>query len=301
MNIEKLEYLGEIAKTGSISIASQNLHVSQSGISQSIANLEAELGIKIFKRSPGHGAVPTVEGKQIIMIAQEILMKYQELKEKAKSFTSLTTGELKISAVPGFLTLLIKPLQEYKKVYPNVNAEISEKTVQEIMDDVQQNKIDIGLIPYVKELFEKSDNLAYETLLEGEMKVFVSKNSPLTLHDRVTPKQLLNQTFVLYNGENVKWFASDFFNEYKHVNILFRSNNPEAIYKAVAGGSAITFAPDISPVSNPFSLNGEVVPLKIVDYKPVTLSFGLVRSEKKHCSTAVKEFINYFKFENQIK
>ncbi|WP_438824973.1 helix-turn-helix domain-containing protein [Bacillus sp. JJ722] len=52
-------------KTKSFSIASQNLHVSQSELSQSILNLEKELGVQIFERSR-LGAFPTDEGKVVI-------------------------------------------------------------------------------------------------------------------------------------------------------------------------------------------------------------------------------------------
>lgn len=45
MNIEKLEYLVEVVKTGSISAAAQNLHVTVSAISQAISSLESEWGL----------------------------------------------------------------------------------------------------------------------------------------------------------------------------------------------------------------------------------------------------------------
>lgn len=72
MNIEQLLYIVEVAKYSSLSIAAQNLHVTQSNISQSITNLEKELGIKVLKRSRGHGAVPTDEGRIILKLAYEV-------------------------------------------------------------------------------------------------------------------------------------------------------------------------------------------------------------------------------------
>ncbi|MFF2876532.1 LysR family transcriptional regulator [Gottfriedia sp. NPDC057991] len=47
MHLQKLEFIVEVAKTGSISSAAKNLHVSQAGISQAIANIEEDLGLKI--------------------------------------------------------------------------------------------------------------------------------------------------------------------------------------------------------------------------------------------------------------
>lgn len=51
MNVEHLKYIIEVAKQGSLREASKKLHISQSAISQSITNVEKELGVKILKRS----------------------------------------------------------------------------------------------------------------------------------------------------------------------------------------------------------------------------------------------------------
>lgn len=72
MHIEQLEYIVEVTKTGSLSVASKNLHITQSALSQSIKQLEAEIGVKIFRRS-SQGTIPTDEGKILIQKAKEVL------------------------------------------------------------------------------------------------------------------------------------------------------------------------------------------------------------------------------------
>lgn len=83
MNIDQLLYVVEVAKTGSITTAAENLHVTPAGVSQSISNLEKRLGITIFARSR-KGSSPTLEGKATIKKAYEIISKYQELLEESK-------------------------------------------------------------------------------------------------------------------------------------------------------------------------------------------------------------------------
>ncbi|MCM2997819.1 LysR family transcriptional regulator [Paenibacillus cellulositrophicus] len=65
MNTEKLEYLVEVARAGSISKAAEQLHVTISAVSQAITSLESEWGISIFTRSKS-GVTLTPEGKIII-------------------------------------------------------------------------------------------------------------------------------------------------------------------------------------------------------------------------------------------
>ncbi|WP_113927598.1 LysR family transcriptional regulator [Bacillus sp. P14.5] len=63
MNIEQIKYILEVSKEGSITKAAERLHLSPSALSQSITQLEKELGVTIFSRSR-KGTTPTSEGKK---------------------------------------------------------------------------------------------------------------------------------------------------------------------------------------------------------------------------------------------
>lgn len=78
MNLEQLEYIVQVAKTGSFTKAAEHSHVTLSAISQSISMLESELGVSLFHRSRGLGAVPTPEGRALIVKAHEALVALQE-------------------------------------------------------------------------------------------------------------------------------------------------------------------------------------------------------------------------------
>jgi DNA-binding transcriptional LysR family regulator len=146
MNLEQMEYIKEVARTQSISLAAQNLHVSQAAISQSISLLEKELGIILFKRSR-LGTTPTDEGRKIIKTAMEIVSKVDEIRDEAKSTTVSYTGELKIAAIPSlFMTLLPRTLSMFKNEFPQVKVLITEMGGKEIIEEVNKYKIDLGLI-----------------------------------------------------------------------------------------------------------------------------------------------------------
>ncbi|MCH6267974.1 LysR family transcriptional regulator [Neobacillus citreus] len=296
MNIEQLEHIVEVSKTKSISIAAQNLHVSQSGMSRAISNFEEELGIKVFKRSK-LGTIPTDEGIQIIKYAYEALMKLQKIKEEAQLYTTSITGELKVVTTPGFMNLLLKPLSAFKKEFPKVSIEVSEKGTDYIVNDFQENKIDIGLITIYGDLFNKKTDLAYDKLIEGKMKVCVNKNSPLALSDVVTPQELLNQTFLIYDGEYIKWFVNDFCTKYGPIDIWFTSNNAEVIKEAIVNDLAIGFAPDFAMKKDPYVLNGQIILLDLVNHEPIDVSYGRIRSDDRHFSANVDRFINFLKAE----
>lgn len=119
MNFEQLAYIVEVAKSGSLSHASEKLHISQSAISQAITNLEKELGVKIFNRSR-LGATPTDIGNNIIRKALETLGKLEELKMEPGTNLDLMGGKLRLGTIPSPLMYLPKTLASFKKDHPNI-------------------------------------------------------------------------------------------------------------------------------------------------------------------------------------
>ena len=78
MNILHIKYAVEIANAGSINKASEALFVAQPNLSRAVKELEADLGITIFERS-SKGMVLTIEGRQFMNYARQILHKIDEV------------------------------------------------------------------------------------------------------------------------------------------------------------------------------------------------------------------------------
>ncbi|MCR8642531.1 LysR family transcriptional regulator [Paenibacillus sp. N1-5-1-14] len=296
MNMNHLENIIEVAKTGSFSAASQNLHITLSAISQSISTLEEELGITIFTRSRS-GAVPTAEGKIIIQKSYEIIEKLQDLRSTSHQFSSTLCGELRLATIPGPMSMLVDTVLGFKKDYPNIQMTITEQGSQEILDDIRHDRLDVGLIIMNDQLEEEASGLVCERLISGRMVVAVSSQSPLALQKSITPEQMLRQSFVLYNDDSVKWFMDQFAADYDPAHILFTSNNKTAIQKAIKDHQAVTVGLDYSFSEEQLYQSGEMVVLQID--MPIHKHFylGLVRTEGKHFSQATRSFIERLKHE----
>jgi DNA-binding transcriptional LysR family regulator len=297
MNPVHLEYIVEVAKTGSISIAAQNLNVTQSGISQAITNIENELGFKIFDRHRGQGPVPTYEGKQIIKLSFEVLSKFQELKDKSRKNTFLDTGKLKVAAIGGFMELMLKPVSIFKEVFPNIELTISQDDTPRILDYIQQRTIDIGLIALENSLINTIDDLDFDVLLEGKMKLYVSKHSPLAFYEKITPVELHNQNFVLYDSTFLREYFARHFNKLKEINLLFTANDAHFIVETINQNIAITITPDFALKNHPQVINGNIVSIDLVNFRPVDISLCLTKSQKKHSNSCEKEFMKLVKSE----
>lgn len=290
MNIEQLEYIVEVSKTKSISTASTNLLISQSGISRSISNLENELGIKIFHRSRS-GTRITTEGEAIVKLAYEVVAKLQQIKEEAQLKTANINGELKISASPSVLmTILLKAIPLFKKDYPGVKLEITERAEDGILDDIRNERTDIGLT-LISENIQSSNDLKYGTLLEGKMNVCVNKNSPLAFNQTINPKDILHYPLAMYNGINMKHFFNQFITNHGEMDVLFMSNNMEAVKRAVVEGLAISFIVDLALKDDLYVKNGEIITLLFENIGVTTIPFGWIKLKNEPFTFIEKEFI----------
>jgi DNA-binding transcriptional LysR family regulator len=300
MHLEQLECIIEVAKTGSLTNAAQNLHITLSAVSQSISNLEAELNVTLFNRSR-HGTVPTAEGEIIIKKAFEIIRKVQELKDQASDFSNTQSGQLHLATIPGPLSLYLDTLIQFKTAYPHIRMEISEKGTQEIIDDIRHNKVDLGLIILFDHLIQKNPRLAFGRLLKGRMVACISRKSPLALLHTITPQELLKQSFVFYNDDYIKWYMEQFQQTYGQANILFTTNNQDAIFRVLQEDNIVTIGLDFSFTKLPQVLNGDLVFMDLDIPNIESVYLGWVRAEETRFTKAETIFIQKLSYELQKK
>lgn len=297
MNLEQCENIVEVAKIGSLTKAAQNRHITLSAMSQSITMLEAELGVTLFIRSRGQKAVPTAEGNAIISKANEVLMKVNELKEEAQIYSDTLSGHLKIATIPGPMHLMVKVISSFKADFPNVKIEIFEKGPKEILDNVLQDEMDIGLMVSPEGMPDKYKGVKFERLVEGKIVVGVHPHSPLALNSILTPAQLVGQTLVLYDDSYIKDYVERYLSGYVLINLLFVSNNTRAIENAVAEGLTITIGLDYSFLKISEGSPGFMKTIELRSPDTRAKYSGAIVSASKQTSQTARRFINRLKHE----
>ncbi|MEH6944826.1 LysR family transcriptional regulator, partial [Bacillus sp. JJ722] len=165
MKIEQLQYLVEIAKTGYISEAAKNMHISQAAISKALANFENEYDVKLFNRNK-NGTVLTDEGKEIIAIAADLLVRFHELEKKIKNKHLNEQKSVKISSTADLIaSVLPEVLIAFKEKYPNHDIVIMQKDADEVLEDVKKEKADLGVASLHEDIIS-DETLSFETILE---------------------------------------------------------------------------------------------------------------------------------------
>ncbi len=111
-----------VARTQNLTIAAQELHVSQSAVSRQIAVLETYLGVELFRRER-HGVTLTRVGKGY---AEEVVPAFDAIAgATARLLTSTSQGALRVRTYTTFAAKwLIPRLQDFRQQYPSIEVRI---------------------------------------------------------------------------------------------------------------------------------------------------------------------------------
>ncbi|MCA0173673.1 LysR family transcriptional regulator [Bacillus sp. RAR_GA_16] len=293
MNIEQMEYIVTVANAGSLSKAAEELHISLSAISQSISKLENEIGLKLFVRNRA-GAALTSQGEYIVGKAREVLVKVEELRDEVNCQLDMLSGELKIATIPGPIHLLVDVVSRFKKAYPDVKLDIYENGPVKIIEEVYQKQLDLGLILISDRLINKHHMLAFEKVREGKMVVGVRKESPLAKKKTIRPEDLIHETIVLYDDAYIEQYVSETLSKYGSPDVLFTTNNTDAIKSAVKRGIAITLGIDYS-FGNMQLRERDIVVVEIEEGDHENVYLALVRHREGQANRIRKEFVSSIK------
>ena len=151
MRFEQLNCLYEIAQTGSITSAAKNLFISQQAVSNSIKQLEEELGVQLMVRS-ATGITLTAEGQEAVEFAQQMLKERDAFKQKMmyrqEEKSVLESLDVNICSTSSVLNAVLpKVLAELNLQMQKVSMHVSlANHAEEIMKLILNDSYQLGLV-----------------------------------------------------------------------------------------------------------------------------------------------------------
>lgn len=135
----------QVGESKSFSQAAKALYMTQPAVSQAIMQLERELDIRLFHRTP-KGAFLTEEGHVLFEYASSALNLLQVGEEKIGEFKNLTAGELKVGVGDTISRHFLLPyLEQFHNRYPNVKFKIENGTTSELCAMLKAGEVDIAV------------------------------------------------------------------------------------------------------------------------------------------------------------
>lgn len=173
-NLSHYKIFYTVALSGNISKAARQLYISQPAISKSIARLEKNLGLVLFRRN-SRGVTLTDEGRILYQHVKTAFEAIASGEESLRYIQKLGIGHLRIGVSTTLCKYLLLPyLKSFISVYPHVKITIKSQSSVHTLAMLDQREIDIGLIGQP----ESSGNLDLFTVAEIE-DIFVAAPSYL--------------------------------------------------------------------------------------------------------------------------
>lgn len=198
MELRVLNYFLTIAREENFTRAARQLHVTQPTLSRQIADLEQELGVKLFVRS-NHNIILTEDGMILKRRAQEILSLADKTKRDFLQKDEALSGTISIGSGEFRSTeYLAKIIAGFRRKYPNVTYEIYSGNANNIRDYIERGHLDIGLMS------EPIDMRKYNFVnmpIKEQWGLFAPVDSPLSEKESISPEDLKGMSIVTATGD----------------------------------------------------------------------------------------------------
>lgn len=192
ITLKQLQLFVNTAKFGSISEGAKHSHITQSGASLALAELERLLGFPLFDRH-GKKVHLNSEGERLLGKAITILDLATEIETLPGSSTE-TQGHLVLGASSTIGNYLLPIyLSKFNAQYPRIKVDCAIANTQQVINDVKQFRLDIGFI----------EGSCDETLIEqkiwqhDELVIFSRDNHPLSMKKSLKMSDLKDYSWAL--------------------------------------------------------------------------------------------------------
>jgi DNA-binding transcriptional LysR family regulator len=192
-----------VAREGGFSRAGRRLSRTQSSISQAVAQLERELGCRLFERE-GRGVRLTEAGRLLLGHAQEILEQMARTRSHLEAAGDLRAGELVIAASDTLACYLLPPLlATFRARYPAVELRLLNRPSPATALAVAERVAHLGLVslPLPEDLASGGrpigERVRVQRLMSQSDVVILPAGHPLGDRARLTPRHLLGLPLLL--------------------------------------------------------------------------------------------------------
>ncbi len=171
--------------------AAERLHVTQPALSQQIARLERQLGVRLFDRTRTRVEL-TEAGTAMLAPARAAVEAAAAAVEVARSHAAGESGELRLGLSPGAHYVAQPLLAEFARRRPNVRVRAHQDSSGALAEQVAGGRLELAL----GFCTEPRDGVVRERLRDEPVVVAVAAGHPLARHDRVALADLADETFA---------------------------------------------------------------------------------------------------------
>ncbi|WAT02350.1 LysR family transcriptional regulator [Rouxiella chamberiensis] len=192
MNYRQVQVFKAIMQSGSITDASEILHVSQPAVSKTLKTLEQDLGLLLFTRT-AKGLLPTDEARSLYTEVERVALGFENLKRFGKTLQQIKQGRLVIGVVHTFgREWMACAIADFSARYQQISLSLITASSNDMARLVGNGQIDVGIAQSRTE----DHSLLRDKLFEMEGLIAVPKGHRLAKYHRVLPEDLRDENII---------------------------------------------------------------------------------------------------------
>ncbi len=291
MEIRQLKAFLAIAEAKTFTAGAKVVNITQAAISMQIRQLEDELGMSLFTRTPRR-VILTEAGEHLLQRARRILREHDAAIAEIAELAGAEYGRLRIGSASAMFATAQLPtiLERLKEKFPNAEITVSSGTSQTLVEKMMHGDIDIAFVSLPVE----TPNIQTDLLFSDEIVAIAHPKHPLANEKFISAATLAGEQLILgEKGGNTRRMIDDFFGAANvKPNVVMELSRQEAINKMVENqmGVGIAGAKNVSKEIR----EGRLISW-MVEGAEIKWDLGLARLRGGYFSPIAKEFVQFCK------
>ena len=241
MEIRQLKAFLAISEAKTFTAGARRVNITQAAISMQIRQLEDEVGIPLFTRTPRR-VILTQAGEFLLERARKILREHDSAIAEIAEVAGAEFGRLRIGSSSSMFTThqLPKIMQSLREKYPNAELTVSSGTSQTLVEKLMHGEIDSAFVS----LPVDNLNVTTDLLFSDEIVAIAHPKHPLAKEKFISAATLAGEKLILgERGGNTRRMIDDFFAAANvRPNVTMELSRQEAINQMVENNMGVGIA-----------------------------------------------------------
>lgn len=284
MTLTQLEIFSKLAELKNFTHTAQLLNISQSAISHALKALEKKWHTQLFYRNNNEVEL-TAAGQRLLPYANEILNVAHMIHQEVMDLKGLKAGTLRIGSFGASSSNVLIPLilKQFAQHYPEVEVLVMEGTDKEVLQWIDERKVDLGFVVLPETRF---DSFA---LLEDIFVALLPNDLEIAQKPAVQLQELLDHPFIMTSAGSQNHVMELFKAAQLTPQIKYNLSQILSILNMVNQGAGVSIVADLALDTNILSLYPNVVKRPLSPN--IKRSIGLAVKNKQQMSPTAKAFV----------
>ena len=287
LTLRQLDILEAVARCGSFSAASVELHLTQPAVSMQIKQLESALGLPLFEQI-GKRIHLTGAGRETLESARAIHRELINLEHSLAGLQGLQGGSLTVSVASTASYFTARLMALFRERHPEVKVSLNVVNRETLLKHLADNSIDLALMGQPPE----GHDLAARPFMDNPLVVIAAPNHPLAGEKAIPLARLAGEPYVgREEGSGTRVAVERVFAEHGlTLKAAMEMNKNEAIKQAVEAGLGLGV---VSLHTVQAELAAESLTVLDVQGFPLRRQWYLVQRQGKRPSPAAQAFAEF--------